>query len=1210
MNQLFEGFTESICPKTKVRTKKSPEWTNIALTKKYSVTFELINDNILSAFPGGKISFEGTIALFKNYDRFLEQVHLNGKQYIEISDYSRITNIPSKRTRLKVLSLLTKKVDNNFLIGHFVYNVPKHIRWMYNIGTKLKQPGIPMIAFDTYEEAVQESLQLLSNAPKKIKPLSFLQSIIQKFRPGRRLEHYSDELLKYMGSINWDEHGIQFENIPNSHPFKSVFDALTVIKTDIDQTFNERQKTEKRYKSLFHHIADPIIVFDQEDYHIIDCNNAFLNIYGYTKDELKSMTPHDLHPKEELGKVKKNIADKNRTSSNQYTHFTKSGQKIDVEIRTDETEYQGRPAWISNIRDITDRNRLEKELRKHRDELEKLVEERTKELEDEIAERKQTEKKLKNSEKKYRGIIENMQDVFYRTDIDQNLTMISPSGVRLLGYDADDGLLGKNISRLFYKNSEKYFQFLDILQKNGNAINFELEIFRRDGSAIPIMSSSNYYSDRHGSPLGIEGIITNISERKEAEKQLEKAKTEAEKATKAKSEFLANMSHEIRTPMNGIMGMTELILDTGLDDSQKNLATTISSEAEALLAVINSILDFSKIEAGKLELDNIPFNLRSLFEDLSSTFAITAQKKGLEFISFLPPDAHEKLIGDPGRLRQILINLTGNALKFTHEGEIFIWADSFKDLGHEVKLRFCVQDTGIGIPKEKQDKIFDSFSQADGSTTRRYGGTGLGTAISKQLVSMMGGKIGLTSRPFTGSTFWFTLIFKKDTSILETEKNLSRPVDLNKLTIMIVDDNKNNRFVFCEHLKSWGCIPIEAKSGPEALSILSKSLNSNTVFDMILSDFQMPKMNGFQLVKEIKKMKSFKNIPIIILTSMGMIGDSKICKELGIRGYLTKPIKRNDLKSAIVSILNKENINKPADMPRPLTRHTISETKREKTQILLAEDYPTNQVIAIKHLTNSGFQVTLAENGQQAVDLFKKRQFDLILMDIQMPLKDGYEATRLIREQENASKHILKQNNPKKPIVFKRTPVIAMTAHAIKGYRQKCIDADMDDYIAKPLRKKDLIALVEKWTTQNKKAVIEPETCETSVNPSTPQSGNSPADPLDLEKALYEFENDGEFFMEVLDEFIRAVENQIPKIKQAIIDQDFLTIKNEAHAIKGGSANLTALDLSNIAAALEQSGKSNDIKSYSILLQNLDKEFVRLKNFANQVKSHDKSILP
>ncbi|MCK5348612.1 MAG: response regulator, partial [Desulfobacula sp.] len=440
-------------------------------------------------------------------------------------------------------------------------------------------------------------------------------------------------------------------------------------------------------------------------------------------------------------------------------------------------------------------------------------------------------------------------------------------------------------------------------------------------------------------------------------------------------------------------------------------------------------LDFSKIEAGKLELDNIPFNLRSLFEDLSSTFAITAQKKGLEFISFLPPDAHEKLIGDPGRLRQILINLTGNALKFTHEGEIFIWADSFKDLGHEVKLRFCVKDTGIGIPKEKQDKIFDSFSQADGSTTRRYGGTGLGTAISKQLVSMMGGKIGLTSRPFTGSTFWFTLIFKKDTSILETEKNLSRPVDLNKLTIMIVDDNKNNRFVFCEHLKSWGCIPIEAKSGPEALSILSKSLNSNTVFDMILSDFQMPKMNGFQLVKEIKKMKSFKNIPIIILTSMGMIGDSKICKELGIRGYLTKPIKRNDLKSAIVSILNKENINKPADMPRPLTRHTISETKREKTQILLAEDYPTNQVIAIKHLTNSGFQVTLAENGQQAVDLFKKRQFDLILMDIQMPLKDGYEATRLIREQENTSKHILEQNNPKKTIAFKRTPVIAMTAH-------------------------------------------------------------------------------------------------------------------------------------------------------------------------------------
>ena len=601
---IFQGFTETICPLTSVRIKKNPEWSDIPLTKEYWVTFELINDNILSAFPRGRISLEGTIALFENYNRFLECVNLKGKSYIEISDYSKITNIPSKRTRIKVLGLLLEKAGNRLLIGHFVYNVPKHIRWMYNIGTKLKQPGIPMKAFDTYEEAINASMELLGKAPIKIQPISFLKQLFHRFRPGSRLAPYSDEILRYMGSINWDESDTQFEDIPDSHPFKAVFDALTVIKTDMEQTFNERQKIQKIYKALFHHIADPVVVFDQETHLILDCNKAFLTVYGYSAEELPTMTPYQLHPKEDLEKVSRNIDSKTATAPTRYTHITRSGQKMDVEIRTDESEYKGRAAWISNIRDITGRVQMENELRKHRDELEKRVEERTRALEEEMAERKLTEEQLK------------------------------------------------------------------------------------------------------------------------------KAKNEAEEATRAKSEFLANMSHEIRTPMNGIMGMVELLLETGLEDHQTHLAKTISMEADSLLAVINGILDFSKIEAGKLELDHIPFNLRHLFEDLSSSFSVTARRKGLEFISFLPSEAPERLIGDPGRLRQILINLVGNALKFTHQGEIFIWADSFEDLGKDVKLRFCVKDTGIGIPKDKQDKIFESFSQADGSTTRKYGGTGLGTTIS------------------------------------------------------------------------------------------------------------------------------------------------------------------------------------------------------------------------------------------------------------------------------------------------------------------------------------------------------------------------------------------------------------------------------------------------------------------------------------------------
>ncbi|MCP3874995.1 MAG: response regulator [Desulfobacteraceae bacterium] len=1318
--QSIEDFVESICPTTSVRINRSPEWTDIVLTEDYSATFELINENILNIFPKGKVSLEGTIALFKNYDRFLECVNLKDKQFIEISDYGGLTNIPSKRARIKIKNLLLEKTQKKQLIGHFVYYVPKHIKWMYNIAIRLQPTGIPMAAFDTYEEAVEESLRLLNQTPNKIKPVSFLKRMTQKFLPGTDLEKYSDEILRYMGSINWDSHDTQFEDIPDSHPFKSVFGALAVIKTDIDQTFEERKKIEQQYKSLFNNLTDPIVVFDKKTHYFIDFNNAFIDVYGYTKDELRKMTPYDLHPKEDFKNVDKNIDRANKSDTNQYIHITKSGKRMDVDIRTDEIEYLGRRAWISNVRDISGRIKLEKELRKHRDDLEKIVEERTHELEEEISERKQTEtkfktlfdsnsdavvilgqkgffdcnqaaldmfevktkkifsslhpstlspkrqsnnedsidlatkkineafakgscafewthqkyeskknfpadvlltamelngekvlqgvvrditnkkhaeEKLKQSEEKYRGIIENMQDVYFRTDIDQNLTMISPSGLTLLGYDSDAGLLGKNISDLFYKRSDRYFQFLGALKRYKKIVNYELEIFHKDGTAIPIMSSSNYYLDKHETPLGIEGIITNISQRKEAEINLKKAKNQAEEATKAKSEFLANMSHEIRTPMNGIIGMAELILDTGLDDSQKKLATTINTEAESLLSIINSILDFSKIEAGKLELDNIPFNLRILFEDLSSTFAITAQKKNLEFISFLPPGIPEKLIGDPGRLRQILINLTGNALKFTHKGEIFIWVNSVEDLGDDIKLRFYIKDTGIGIPKEKQNKIFDSFSQADGSTTRKYGGTGLGTTISKQLVTMMGGEIGIESKLFSGSTFWFTIIFKKDVTNFKEKKSKELSIDLNNLNVLIVDDNKHNRFVFSEHLKSWGCLPVEAKSGQEALSVLKKSQQSNKIFDIILSDFQMPKMDGFQLVKRIKKQKKLRDIPVILLTSMGMIGDSKICKELGIRGYLTKPIRRNDLKSAIISILNKQDINKADNNPAPLTIHKISETKRKDTQILLVEDYPTNQLIATKHLTNYGYQVTLAENGQQAFDLFKKRQFNLILMDIQMPLIDGYEATRLIREQERTSKHILEENNPDKSPSSTRTPIIAMTAHAIQGYKKKCIDADMDDYITKPFKRNTLIAIVEKWIFPDKGTSIDHEYKENTQKPSSCPDDNNIVKPLNYEKALDEFENDEQFFIEVLNGFIQSVAKQLPKIKQAIEDKDYKTIKGEVHSIKGGSANLTAMPLSSVAAELEQTAESKDIKQSILLIKDLEKEFVRLKNF-------------
>ena len=398
-----------------------------------------------------------------------------------------------------------------------------------------------------------------------------------------------------------------------------------------------------------------------------------------------------------------------------------------------------------------------------------------------------------------------------------------------------------------------------------------------DSYAVPVKNES-------GDIANIIQITRNITERKQAEK-LEQEKINAESANKAKSEFLANMSHEIRTPLSGIIGMTELAMDTDLDDNHRHIFQVITKEANSLLGIINKVLDFSKIEAGKLELEEIPFDLRHTIEDVNYSFAYRAEQKGLRFISTLAPDVPTQLIGDPGRLRQILVNLAGNALKFTHEGAIYIKGELAEDLGDRVKIRVSVKDTGIGIPKDKQAKIFESFIQADGSTTREYGGTGLGITISKQLVEMMGGEISLESEEGKGSTFWFTQVFAK-----QSEKRLTLTVkdfDLSNEKILVVDDNQTSRFILIAYLKSWGCLPVEATSVKEALSILIHSLSSKEPFNLILTNSEMSEMNGLDLVKELKTIESLKKVPIIILTSDGSKGSSKHCRKIGINGYLS-----------------------------------------------------------------------------------------------------------------------------------------------------------------------------------------------------------------------------------------------------------------------------------------------------------------------------------
>ena len=950
MEKFLDIASQTICSKTGMTIRHSPEWTDIMLTSEYFVTFHLIGNNILSTYPRGKISYDGTLALFNNYDKFLTACGLDASPFIEISDYSGIRNTPSQRTRLKVLALLLEKVEKKQLTGHFVYNVPRHIQWMYNIGTHLKKPGIPMKALDTYSTAMKHALRLSRAGFGKTggTPPAFF-GFVRRLIPGRRLRLYAEEILAYIGGINWDEKGIQADRIGNAHPFKPVFDALTVLKTDFDQSLAARKQ-------------------------------------------------------------------------------------------------------------------MEKELTQHKNHLEILVEERT--------------------------------------------------------------------------------------------------------------------------------------------RALEAAVERAEEATRAKSEFLANMSHEIRTPMNGIMGMAELMHDTSLSREQARLVDTINTEALSLMNIINSILDFSKIEAGKMKLDSTAFNLRFLLEDIAATCGIVARNKNLELIFFLPPGTPENFVGDPGRLRQILNNLTGNAIKFTHEGEIFVWGETISESNSCVTLKFYIKDTGIGIPEEKQNTIFESFSQADGSTTRMYGGTGLGTTISKQLAEMMGGSIGVSSRPGKGSTFWFTVVLQIDQNPANRGSDADIQPELAGNKVLVVDDNAANRHVVMEHLKSWGCIPMEAAGAAQALALL-KTLSDP---DLVITDIQMPETNGFQLAEKMRATSVIPQAPIIALTSMGTTGDNQRCREAGIQGYLTKPVRQKDLKDAILSVLCRDSSAPLPDTP-PLTRHTLAETRRRKIQILLAEDYPTNQAIAIRHLSSQGFEVTLAENGQQAVDLFKNRRFHLVLMDIQMPVMDGYEATRRIRAHEQREKNAFLAENPHTCQPFAPTPIIAMTAHAIQGYREKCLAADMDDYISKPLKKNDFIAIVKKYALKQNTGHIKPLAGTMQDEKTGPQdclkSASAPdvtvEASLNLPEAVREFENDTPFLREVLTDFLADVDKTLAKITQAAADHDGPAIAAFAHAIKGGAANLTAMELSRTAAAMENAAARNDFHSMPDIISQLTSAYSRLKVFAKKI---------
>lgn len=632
-------------------------------------------------------------------------------------------------------------------------------------------------------------------------------------------------------------------------------------------------------------------------------------------------------------------------------------------------------------------------------------------------------------------------------DPEENIQLCNPAFERLFQYSRQE-VLGRPVHGLL-ADGELLEEAKEITRRArvGEHIEKVTRRHRKDGTLVDVEVHTVGLVVK-GEVAGTLVLYQDISVRKRSQEAILRAKEAAEAASRAKSEFLANMSHEIRTPLNGVMGMTDLALGTELNAEQREYLETVKLSADSLLIVINDILDFSKIEAGKAELENRPFNLRDTLEGVMRTLALRADEKGLELLCELAPETPEHVRGDSSRLGQVVINLVGNAIKFTQTGEVALKVDVEDKDGEDRLLHFTVSDTGVGIPAEKQAQIFEPFAQADTSTTRKYGGTGLGLSISTRLVNLMGGEIWVESDEGKGSRFHFTthlgVVDAKEIEI----GTPAPPEILRRVKVLVVDDNRTNRRILDGMLKRWEMKPTLVEGGDEALSELPVAKEAGEPYGLILLDMHMPGMDGFQFVERLRKRPELSTATIMMLTSAGHRGDAERCKALGISAYLLKPIRQSELREAIARVLGAKEQQGAISL---VTRYSLYDARDPETvlSVLLVEDNPVNQRLATRMLEKRGHRVVLAGNGREALEALEKGSFDLVLMDVQMPEMDGFQATAAIREKETGTGTHL--------------PVVALTAHAIKGDRERCLAAGMDGYLTKPIRPRELDDVLESY---------------------------------------------------------------------------------------------------------------------------------------------------
>jgi two-component system, sensor histidine kinase and response regulator len=664
-----------------------------------------------------------------------------------------------------------------------------------------------------------------------------------------------------------------------------------------------------------------------------------------------------------------------------------------------------------------------------------------------LSERKRVEEALRQSEERYRTIIEDMTDSFWELDLTGHFTFFNNQLMIQQRRSREELLALNNSSNRQHTDEENQrivFQTLKQVYLTGEPVRGAThEMIRGDGTRYWVESNVSLIRDAAGKPVGFRGVARDVTKRIQSEKELQQAKESAEDANRAKSEFLANMSHEIRTPMNGIIGMTELALNTALSAEQREYLTIVNRSAHSLLTIINEILDYSKIEAGKLEIDSTSFSLREYIETTIRPLAVRAHEKGLELALDISPDVPDNVVGDPIRLCQVITNLVGNAIKFTEVGEIMLlskvkWSDD-----NRLCLHVAIRDTGIGITPEKQRVIFNPFTQADGSTTRKYGGTGLGLAISSRLVEIMGGEIWVKSVEGEGSEFHFTSHLGLDRSrVAQTVP--AAAVNFIGLRVLIVDDNGTNRRILTQMLINWGMRPVAVEGGRSALQVMKQAYEADDPFQLILLDSQMPGMDGFMVAERIRRNPEFAETGIMMLTSDQLSNDIARCRQLGLAAYVIKPIIESALLDTILASLGRRTV---IDMGDSLARSDSRYESHRNIRVLVAEDNVINQKVAVGLLRKRGCVVSVVANGKEALDATAREEFDVVLMDVQMPEMNGFEATRAIRERErDRGIHV---------------PIVAMTAHAMRGDRERCLEAGMDGYVSKPMNGDELFRAID-----------------------------------------------------------------------------------------------------------------------------------------------------